>query len=330
MAMNDEGGAEEDDETEDDEDEDYADDGETTQYSPFFGNAAAAPAAPRHTETSFDGISTRAFPRKVADRLVAPVDPNIVEIKPDGTVYLPEIMYRRILNSAFGPGGWALMPRGPATHGDKFLTREWALFCHGRFVAQASGESEMLTSFTGPATALEGVKSQALVRCCKDLGVASELWDMAYVTDWKNKYAVAVWCENQKTGQKKTLYRRLDRPPFPYPWKESQLTTSTAASSPSSSSSSSPAPKTSTSAATSSSSATSAGAAKAAYSTAAEPFDMEALLPRELKKFAGKRWSEVVSTDEGQKYLDYIANNFEGAARGLAQRALDSHHASRK
>jgi hypothetical protein len=239
MAMNDEGGAEEDDETEDDEDEDYADDGETTQYSPFFGNAAAAPAAPRHTETSFDGISTRAFPRKVADRLVAPVDPNIVEIKPDGTVYLPEIMYRRILNSAFGPGGWALMPRGPATHGDKFLTREWALFCHGRFVAQASGESEMyaatahahthhpphpatrlthcvcrvscvvlcrLTSFTGPATALEGVKSQALVRCCKDLGVASELWDMAYVTDWKNKYAVAVWCENQKTGQKKTLY----------------------------------------------------------------------------------------------------------------------------
>jgi hypothetical protein len=142
MAMNDESGAEEGDETEDD-DEDY--DGEPTQYSPFFGNAAAAaaPAAPLHTETSFDGISTRAFPRKVADRLVAPVDPNIVEIKPDGTVYLPEIMYRRILNSAFGPGGWALMPRGPATHGDKFLTREWALFCHGRFVAQASGESEM-------------------------------------------------------------------------------------------------------------------------------------------------------------------------------------------
>ncbi len=143
MAMNDESGAEDGDETEDDEDEDY--DGETTQYSPFFGNAAAAaaPAAPLHTETSFDGISTRAFPRKVTDRLVAPVDPNIVEIKPDGTVYLPEIMYRRILNSAFGPGGWALMPRGPATHGDKFLTREWALFCHGRFVAQASGESEM-------------------------------------------------------------------------------------------------------------------------------------------------------------------------------------------
>jgi hypothetical protein len=66
--------------------------------------AAAPPPSFLHTETSFDGISTKAFPTKVAERLVAPVDPNIVEIKPDGTVYLPEIMYRRILNSAFGPG----------------------------------------------------------------------------------------------------------------------------------------------------------------------------------------------------------------------------------
>ena len=29
-----------------------------------------------------------------------------------GLVYLPEIMYRRILNQSFGPGGWGLMPRG--------------------------------------------------------------------------------------------------------------------------------------------------------------------------------------------------------------------------
>ena len=27
-------------------------------------------------------------------------------------IYLPEIKYRRILNQAFGPGGWAIMPRG--------------------------------------------------------------------------------------------------------------------------------------------------------------------------------------------------------------------------
>ncbi len=31
-------------------------------------------------------------------------------------IYLPEIKYRRILNRAFGPGGWALMPRGETMH----------------------------------------------------------------------------------------------------------------------------------------------------------------------------------------------------------------------
>lgn len=30
----------------------------------------------------------------------------------EGLIYLPEIKYRRILNIAFGPGGWALVPRG--------------------------------------------------------------------------------------------------------------------------------------------------------------------------------------------------------------------------
>ena len=29
-----------------------------------------------------------------------------------GLLYLPEIKYRRILNESFGPGGWALLPRG--------------------------------------------------------------------------------------------------------------------------------------------------------------------------------------------------------------------------
>ena len=35
-----------------------------------------------------------------------------------GLIYLPEIMYRRILNIAFGPGGWALMPKGEILHSE--------------------------------------------------------------------------------------------------------------------------------------------------------------------------------------------------------------------
>jgi len=48
----------------------------------------------------------------VTEILLAPVKEEDIEIKPDGLIYLPEIKYRRILNQAFGPGGWAIMPRG--------------------------------------------------------------------------------------------------------------------------------------------------------------------------------------------------------------------------
>lgn len=81
---------------------------------------------------SFHGISAEPFPKEVADILLAPTDPNDVEIKPDGIVYLPEIKYRRILNRAFGPGGWGLVPRSESIVTPKTVTREYALICNGR------------------------------------------------------------------------------------------------------------------------------------------------------------------------------------------------------
>ena len=101
-----------------------------------------------------------------------------------GLIYLPEIKYRRILNQAFGPGGWALMPRSETMHFDntvesaQLITREYALYCLGRYVAQATGEHSFYTRGNlGYGKACESAKSNALMRCCKDLGIASELWD---------------------------------------------------------------------------------------------------------------------------------------------------------
>lgn len=81
---------------------------------------------------SFHGLSTEAFPKEAADILLAPIDPNDIEVKPDGIVYLPEIKYRRILNRAFGPGGWGLAPRGETIVTAKAVTREYALVIQGR------------------------------------------------------------------------------------------------------------------------------------------------------------------------------------------------------
>jgi hypothetical protein len=81
---------------------------------------------------SFHGLSAAPFPKEAADILLAETDPEEVEIKPDGILYLPEIKYRRILNRAFGPGGWGLAPRGESIVTPKTVTREYALVCNGR------------------------------------------------------------------------------------------------------------------------------------------------------------------------------------------------------
>jgi Mitochondrial genome maintenance MGM101 len=101
---------------------------------------------------SYHGLSTQPFPPEVADILLASIEPLDIEMKPgtsfcklswlplpltkhqpqDGMIYLPEIKYRRILNKAFGPGGWGLAPRSETNVGPKIVSREYALVCLGR------------------------------------------------------------------------------------------------------------------------------------------------------------------------------------------------------
>lgn len=182
----------------------------------------------KSTDDLYHGISAKPFHSKASDILLASVNENDIEIKPDGLIYLPEIMYRRILNRAFGPGGWALMPRGDTLHyhneteGGQLITRAYAMYCDGRFAAQATGEHAFYSKNNLQyGKACESAKSNALMRCCKDLGVASELWDPKFIAQWKSQYATELWCENVRTKDKKKLWRRKDRPePFAYPWKE--------------------------------------------------------------------------------------------------------------
>ncbi|TEB37090.1 mitochondrial genome maintenance MGM101 [Coprinellus micaceus] len=168
---------------------------------------------------SYHGLSTQAFLPETAELLMAPIVPEDIEIKPDGLLYLPEIKYRRILNKAFGPGGWGLAPRSETSVGPKIVSREYALVCQGRLVAIARGEQEYFDP-SGVSTATEGCKSNALMRCCKDLGIASELWDPRFIRDFKGKQCVEVFAEHTPTKKKKKLWRRKDQPPFGYPYKE--------------------------------------------------------------------------------------------------------------
>ncbi|TFK25978.1 mitochondrial genome maintenance MGM101 [Coprinopsis marcescibilis] len=168
---------------------------------------------------SYSGLSTQAFSPEIAEVLMAELATNDIEIKPDGLIYLPEIKYRRILNKAFGPGGWGLAPRSETSVGPKIVSREYALVCQGRLVAVARGEQEYFDP-SAIATATEGCKSNALMRCCKDLGIASELWDPRFIREFRSKYCVEIFAEHLPTKKKYKMWRRKDQPKFGYPYQE--------------------------------------------------------------------------------------------------------------
>jgi hypothetical protein len=188
------------------------------------------------------GIAAAPFSVEAAEILMSPIPDIDIEIRPDGLIYLPEIKYRRILNKAFGPGAWSLLPMDiTISSNDNMLYYRGALFVHGRFVSEAIGEQQYYATNDrmSYATAAESAKSNCLTRCCKDLGIASELWDPSFVRQWIAAYAIEVWTENigsnpSDRGKKRRMWRKKEAPVIDiFPWREEPVaapgTASTAA-----------------------------------------------------------------------------------------------------
>ncbi|CAH6718577.1 mitochondrial genome maintenance protein Mgm101p [[Candida] jaroonii] len=175
---------------------------------------------PINWSDSFHGLGQAPFPKEIIDTLLAPIENDDIEITPDGLLYLPEIKYRRMLNRAFGPGGWGLAPRTETFITPRQISREYALICHGRLVSVARGEQDYFGGEEKITTALEGCKSNALMRCCKDLGIASELWDPSFIKPWKKKYCDEVFAEHVVNKKKKKLWKLKRNKSLDYPYKQ--------------------------------------------------------------------------------------------------------------
>lgn len=89
----------------------------------------------------------------------------------------------------------------------------------GRLVSIARGEQQYFDP-EGIPTATEGCKSNALMRCCKDLGIASELWDPVFIRKFMANYSRQVWVEHIATKKRKIIVMRKDVKNIPYPFKE--------------------------------------------------------------------------------------------------------------
>ena len=120
-------------------------------------------------------LAEKPFEESITRILNEPINPEEVEIKPDGNIYLPEIKYRKTLIRAFGPGGWVLIPKGPHSMINNVLSGSMHCIVMGSLLAspRSCHTNQYLQT---PASSSESARSNALMRCCKDLGIANELW----------------------------------------------------------------------------------------------------------------------------------------------------------
>lgn len=93
-----------------------------------------------------------------------------------------------------------------------------AILIRTRLVSIARGEQQYFDP-DGIPTATEGCKSNALMRCCKDLGIASELWDPRFIRKFMAERGKEIIVEHMTTKKRRKHYMRKDDP-LKYPLKE--------------------------------------------------------------------------------------------------------------
>jgi hypothetical protein len=166
----------------------------------------------------FRGASTQPVTDDQAAILMAPCELVELDILPTGEVYLSQIGYRRRLNAVFKPAGWSLVPLDKPAMVGATLIQPWALYVKGAFISSAYGEADYHkdNARQSYATAAESLKSNALMRCCKDLGIASECWDRRFTEAFKRDHCVKVYRPKVKVNHESDRFqwRRKDADPF--------------------------------------------------------------------------------------------------------------------
>ena len=172
--------------------------------------------------TAYERIGQMALTEQQEAVLNEPLPDDEADIRPDdGAVYASHDFYRRQLNRAFGRCGWTLVPGSPLTQrpNTNEWYQRWTLFIGGVYVAEAiaSRDYQPDNARMDLSDVAEAIKSDALRRCCKDLGIAIECWNKRWTQRWRHEHAIKVvarvWSKGQQSN--KNLWRRKDSDPFP-------------------------------------------------------------------------------------------------------------------
>mgnify|MGYP003745139539 CR=1 FL=1 len=156
-------------------------------------------------------------------KLMAPFADEEYEIRPDGFIYIPQALIKRRLNEVIGVGQWALVKvhdrYEQIKEGRYRMYFDGALMIRGKFASRSVGEAVYNQSNDNQswASALEAAKSDTIVRCCKDLGIASEVHQPAFVRRWQKANAIKVFVKKtdfKGVEKSEIAWRRKDVDPF--------------------------------------------------------------------------------------------------------------------
>lgn len=150
-----------------------------------------------------------------SEKIAADFDDDLIEIRPDGYIYLPQVYYRKRLNTVVGVGQWGLVVK--ATYQEtkagkaKFFLNGF-LVIRGCYIGEAVGEAELHedNGSQSNASVWESAKSDCITRCCKDLGIGSQVYEPKFIREWQKNNAVQVWIKGKGWPQ----WRKTSSPPL--------------------------------------------------------------------------------------------------------------------
>lgn len=112
----------------------------------------------------------------------------------ESLIYIEHAFLRDRLNTVIGPGQWAVIPRSRwgedyKTANGKAATRiyvEAMLMVRGCFVSEAVGEMSYFphNDSQNYGDAVEGAKTAAFRRCCKEFGIGLQAWKRDWCAGW--------------------------------------------------------------------------------------------------------------------------------------------------
>lgn len=153
------------------------------------------------------------FPDDIIRNLSRPIEDDLVDIRPDGLIYVSHPHYRDRLDAAFGVGAWALVPLAVPRIQDNRVLYYGFLKARGQYIGDAVGGAQYYPNNAQGSydNSVESAKSDCLVRCCKALPMFRECWDREYAAYWQATYAeqgVTAQSRGQKVWKKKGIAMR--------------------------------------------------------------------------------------------------------------------------